>query len=289
PRRKLLTPLRFVIAGIGLTVVLTSWWLIYSYRQDQAIQTLRLSVEAGEAALKEEKLILAEQEFAKAAKATLILKRDDNPSRDVRQMHAELNAINHLSRLSLFELVADIESKYDKEHPEILEKHFQRYYQNNWIIIEATIARENEMSYSLLLDRQKKKSEEAKTETKTENDKPEEESNLQRYVVHFPLEVQNLPLVLSVNTSVLDKLPFVDSTETILFAGQLRRCQLLDSFSPAWVIDFVPEKTLLWTNGELLKAVGFMNDSSDEKERIQKILDKQKQLLQHNLLPEEDE
>ncbi len=306
PRKRWLRPFHYVLICIGSVLLMTSWWLIHSYRQDQAIETLRTSVEAGETALEENNLIIAEQEFGKAAKATLILNRNDNDSRRVRQLFKELQSINQLSSSSLFELISELESKYDQKNPESWKEYFQSHYANQWVIIEARVDRENGISYSLLLDdadlvlKEKKKDAENKKPRPVNNsemeadpavnpdneiqpiieEEPDEEPTSKRYVIHYPIEIDQIPLVLNVDIATLHKLPFTDSSETILFAGQLRQCELLDLPQPVWVIDFVPEKTFLWSNEKLLTAIGYPIDNPAEKERIQKILKRQTNLLE---------
>ncbi|MCA9114082.1 MAG: hypothetical protein KDA79_03290 [Planctomycetaceae bacterium] len=220
------TPVRAVVAGCLLVLLLTVWWGVRRRNLEQAAVTIHLAEHNGDALLAEGRLGAAAEEFARAAEAADLLDRGDMQSRRVHQKHQELLAAARLSSTSLveiLELAASRQGRGDVDWPEQLTES----HAGSWFLLETAV-------------------------TRAAADRPVE--------VSCPLMIAGLPVQLRADLNVFQSLPIEASPQQAIFAAALLRVSAEQTPEPHWVLEFRPDSGILLTRPGVCEALGLSLD-----------------------------
>lgn len=220
------TPVRAVVVGCLLVLLLTVWWGVRRRNLEQAAVTIHLAEHNGDALLAEGRLGAAAEEFARAAEAADLLDRGDMQSRRVHQKHQELLAASRLSSTSLveiLELAASRQGRGDVDWPEQLTESHAGF----WFLLETAV-------------------------TRAAADRPVE--------VSCPLMIAGLPVQLRADLNVFQSLPIEASPQQAIFAAALLRVSAEQTPEPHWVLEFRPDSGILLTRPAVCEALGLSLD-----------------------------
>jgi hypothetical protein len=248
-RGSLFTPVRVVACAIFGVVILTGYFVWQSQRKEKAALTLREHLDAGDAAFRASKFEEAAAEYQQAAQAVDILGRDDVESRVVRQKAKELNAIAHLSRLSLYDLceearlaVAEGETKWNER--------FDRNHRDTWIIVEGDIVSDAGPD------------------------------GTQQSLIRYPFPIADgAPVILDARLKALEPRSAVAGSQRVIFAGQLVSFAEEGTKSKAWVLRLKNETAFLWTGDDTYRALGLGSDALRSDEETGRLLAAQGEIV----------
>jgi hypothetical protein len=247
-RGALLTPVRVVACAIFGVVVLTGYFVWQSQRKEKAALTLREHLDAGDAAFRALRFDEAAAEYQQAAQAVDILGRDDVESRVVRQKAKELNAIAHLSRLSLYDLceearlaVAEGETKWSER--------FDRNHRDSWVIVEGDIV----------------------TDAGPDG--------TQQPLIRYPFPIDGAAVILDARLKALEPRSAVAGPQRVIFAGQLVSFAEEGAKSKAWVLRLKDATAFLWTGDETYRALGLGSDALRSDEDTNRLLAAQGEIV----------
>jgi hypothetical protein len=248
-RGSLFTPVRVVACAIFGVVVLTGYLVWQSQRKEKAALTLREHLDAGDAAFRALKFNEAAAEYQQAAQAVDILGRDDVESRLVRQKAKELNAIAHLSRLSLYDLceearlaVAEGETKWNER--------FDRNHRDSWVIVEGDVV----------------------TDAGPDG--------TQQPLIRYPFPIRDgAPVILDARLKALEPRSAVAGPQRVIFAGQLVSFAEEGAKSKAWVLRLKDATAFLWTGDETYRALGLGSDALRSDEDTSRLLAAQGEIV----------
>jgi hypothetical protein len=239
-RRSILSPVRIVACAILGVVALTGYFVWRAQLKEKAALTLREHQEAGDAALREGKFVEAAAEYHQAAEAVDILGRDDADSRLVRQKAKELNAIAHLSTLSLYDLcdearlaVAAGENKWSER--------FDRLRRDSWIVVEGDVVSDAGPD------------------------------GTPQPLIRYPFPINGAPVILDARLKALEPPSAVAGPQHVLFAGQLVSFAEEGTKSKVWVLRLNDKTAFLWAGTDTYRALGLGPDalrSDDETARL---------------------
>jgi hypothetical protein len=247
-RGSLFTPVRVVACAIFGVVVLTGYFVWQSQRKEKAALTLREHLDAGDAAFRALRFDEAAAEYQQAAQAVDILGRDDVESRVVRQKAKELNAIAHLSRLSLYDLceearlaVAEGETKWSER--------FDRNHRDSWVIVEGDIV----------------------TDAGPDG--------TQQPLIRYPFPIDGAAVILDARLKALEPRSAVAGPQRVIFAGQLVSFAEEGTKSKAWVLRLKDTTAFLWTGDETYRALGLGSDALRSDEDTNRLLAAQGEIV----------
>jgi hypothetical protein len=247
-RGALFTPVRVVACAIFGVVVLTGYFVWQSQRKEKAALTLREHLDAGDAAFRALRFDEAAAEYQQAAQAVDILGRDDVESRVVRQKAKELNAIAHLSRLSLYDLceearlaVAEGETKWSER--------FDRNHRDSWVIVEGDVV----------------------TDAGPDG--------TQQPLIRYPFPIDGAPVILDARLKALEPRSAVAGPQRVIFAGQLVSFAEEGTKSKAWVLRLKDTTAFLWTGDETYRALGLGSDALRSDEDTNRLLAAQGEIV----------
>jgi hypothetical protein len=248
-RGSLFTPVRVMACAIFGVVILTGYFVWQSQRKEKAALTLREHLDAGEAAFRASKFEEAAAEYQQAAQAVDILGRDDVESRIVRQKARELNAIAHLSRLSLYDLceearlaVAEGETKWNER--------FDRNHRDTWIIVEGDVVSDAGPD------------------------------GTQQPLIRYPFPIADgAPVILDARLKALEPRSAVAGPQRVIFAGQLVSFAEEGSKSKSWVLRLKDTTAFLWTGDDTYRALGLGTDALRNDEDTSRLLAAQGEIV----------
>jgi hypothetical protein len=247
-RGSLFTPVRVVACAIFGVVVLTGYFVWQSQRKEKAALTLREHLDAGDAAFRASKFDEAAAEYQQAAQAVDILGRDDVESRVVRQKAKELNAIAHLSKLSLYDLceearlaVAEGETKWNER--------FDRNHRDTWIIVEGDVVSDAGPD------------------------------GTQQPLIRYPFPIDGPPVILDARLKTLEPRSAVAGPQRVIFAGQLVSFAEEGTKSKAWVLRLKDATAFLWTGDDTYRALGLGSDALRSDEDTSRLLAAQGEIV----------
>jgi hypothetical protein len=229
-RSPLFTPVRLVGCGILAVVVLTGYFVWRSQQKEKAAVTLHTHIEAGEAALRMGHFEEAATEYRQAAEAVDILGRDDAESRVVRQKAKELNAIAHLSPLSLYELCEEARLAVTSGDTSWGER-FDRLYRDRWIIIDGDVVSDSGPD------------------------------GVTQPLIRYPFPIDGPPVILDARLKALEPGSAVAAPQHVIFAGQLVSFKEEGTKSKVWVVRLKDSTAFLWAGTDTYRALGLGTDA----------------------------
>jgi hypothetical protein len=243
-RRKLFSPVRLVLAGAALVVVLTVCWIWHLSALSQAERTVVAATKQAELALEEHDLEEAARQFRQVQYALDVLGRNDSRARGMRQTAAELSAAADLARSSLFDILHEASSLPAGAARESWAATFRSNYRDEWVVLDARVSR--------IVDA----------------------AGGRRYDIDFHLADGSLD---SLNQAVIvADLPAFDkviSRETasggdpqrVIFAAQLDDCSQDPKDAHVWRIVLRPSTGFLWSSVQHLELAGVTADDETKQ------------------------
>lgn len=234
-RGSIFSPVRVVGCAIFGVVLLTGYLVWQSQVKEKAALTLREHLEAGEAAFRGAKYGEAATEYQEAAEAVNILGRDDAESRTVRQKAKELNAMAHLSALSLYELCEEARVAKASGDTKWSER-FERLYRDAWILIDGDVVSDTGPD------------------------------GTPQALIRYPFPIENVPVILDARLKVLEPSSAVAGPQHVIFAGQLVSFVEEGTKNKVWVLRLKDASAFLWAGSDTYRALGLGADAlrSDE-------------------------
>lgn len=231
--RRLVTPLRLLIFTILIALSLTGYWSIRQNRVESAERNFKHHADSGLAFIHEKKFVEAVRELELAVEALELLDRDDEKTREVRQMLREAKAISDLSSKSFVAMATDFEQAAAAGDSR-WEDRFRTMFKNQWLVLE--IPRPFIDGEDVLFD--------------------------------VPLVVGNATIELRGRLDIFEQAARSGKELPTLFvvAVQLESCHREVGSSPVWVVRVRSDSAFLWANASNLKAIGFSLEAETEAE-----------------------
>jgi hypothetical protein len=242
------SPVRLVGGAILAVVALTGYFVWQSHLKEKAALTLREHLEAGEAALHASKFGEAATEYQQAAQAVDILGRDDAESRNVRQKAKELNAIAHLSALSLYELCEEARVAMASGDTKWSER-FERLYGGSWIVVEGDVVTDAG---------------------------PDGTS---QPLIRYPFQIDSAAVILDARLKVLEPASAIAGPQHVIFAGQLASFGEEGTKSKVWVLKFKEATAFLWAGQDTYRALGMGADALRSDDETTHLLSAQGEIV----------
>jgi hypothetical protein len=244
-RRKLLSPVRLVLAGVALVVGLTICWIWHLSALGQAERTVISATKQAELALEEHDLGEAARQFRAVRSALDVLGRNDSRARGMRQTAAELSAAADLASGSLFDILHEASSLPSNAARESWAETFRSNYRNEWVVLDARVSR--------IVDSARGDAAEGR-----------------RYDIEFRLAdgpPDNLNQAL-----IIADLPAFDGVISpggeplrMIFAAQLDDCSPDPQHANTWRIVLRPSTGFLWSSVQHLELVGVTADDETKQ------------------------
>lgn len=240
-RGSFFSPVRVVGCAIFGVVLVTAYFVWQSQLKEKAALTLREHLEAGEAAFRAAKFSEAATEYQQAAQAVDILGRDDAESRVVRQKAKEINAIAHLSPLSLYELCEEARVAMTSGDTKWSER-FERLYRDAWIVVDGDVVSDAGPD------------------------------GTPQALIRYPFTIDNTaPVILDARLKALEPTSAVAGQQHVIFAGQLVSFAVQGEKSKVWVLRLKDTTAFLWAGTDTYRALGLGSDalrSDDDTSRL---------------------
>ncbi len=248
-RRPFFSPVRLLACGIFGVIGLTAYFVWQSHVKEKAALTLRDHLDAGEAALRDKKLDEAASEYREAARAVDILGRDDDESRVVRQKAKELEALAHLSAISLYELCDEARVAVASGDTQWSER-FDRVYRDKWVIIEGDIVSDAGPD------------------------------GTPQPLIRYPFQIDGTtPVILDSRLKALAPRSAVAGPQHVIFAGQLVSFREEGTKSKAWVLRLNDATAFLWAGAETYRVLGLGSDALRTDDETSHLLAEQAEIV----------
>ncbi len=248
--RSQITPFRVVIAGVVTLLIATGVWTSRSRGLEQARETLRLELTAGEDALKADDLVQAKEHFTLAAAAADHLQLDDVRAQLARQMSHETIALTRLAPASLIEMLEEGETITAAQSPAAWTGHFQAKYAGTWMVIQAPVrlAEPSERPAALIVD--------------------------------MPVLIgeSGRAVSLTITDSAMSELGLTSEAQVIWFAATLEDC-VLNTGADRWEVILDGKTCFLWADVDNLRRLGFFSTDGLVEEETAEQLAEQSQRL----------
>jgi len=233
PRRRIITPVRLVLAGVVLVISLTGWWIFHLRSLDQAREILASAPRAAEDALQEGDFHEAARQFARLSTALDRLGRDDVQSRIWRQSARETAAISDLAMVSLHEILDEAAHAGTGADHDRWQEQFRGSYRGAWVVIDAPVIRNEDVTSG------------------------------PRFTVDFPFAVEGCNGRLMADLPIFEKcVPSGTPARRIIFAGQIESCRLIPGSDPVWQLELRPQTAILWGSAETYGRLGLPIDDA---------------------------
>ncbi len=240
PDKPVITRFRVVMAIAAIVIAATVGGILRKNRIERAEQTFQVAADRGFSALDEQNYEAASREFEQALTAAAILDREDQYTRDVRQMYRESTAVSQLAQSSLYEIVGDALQRASRDDRIDLPA-------NEWFVIQANC-------------RSHKKDSTA-------------------FIVEYPMKFGEVLVELVIHADALRPLSLGTEPQEIIFGAQLEHLEFDNPKGPLWRLKLNAATAFLWTNYETYRAVGFEVDEYNPEDRLREILAEQSQLV----------
>jgi hypothetical protein len=247
-RGPVFTPVRVIACAIFGVVALTGYLVWQSYAKEKAALTLHEHLEAGDAALKATQFAEAATEYQQAAHAVDILGRDDAESRLIRQKAKELNALAHLSPLSLYELCDEARLAVAEGETQWKER-FDRNHRDLWIVVDGDVV----------------------TDAGPDG--------TQQALIRYPFPIGGAPIILDARLKALAPSSAVAGPQHVIFAGQLVSFAEEGTKSKVWVLRLKDATAFLWTGEDTYRALGLGSDPLRSDEETARLLNAQAEIV----------
>ena len=266
--RSLFTPLRLVVLSLLTVVGLTGWWQWDRSARSSAAADFKIEADAGTAALQKGNHVEAEQHFRLAANAADRLQRTDSVAEQARQKHRQLTALNSLLSRSLLELIEAARAARLRENALAAESEFANLHAGRWLVLQGDVT-------------------------------PPTTPNASKTVLwEQQVQIFDEPLILTASPSVFSKISATLSLPTtptdapaesvtsvssalndlgqreVLFSAQVESLRW-DAEKGAWVLTLKSSSVFLWTDYDLLLAIGLPPDELHTEAQLRAMLAEQ--------------
>ena len=226
-RRKVLTPVRLVLAGVFAVVALTAWWIVHLRALDRAERTVVAASRLGEQAVMNNDLAEAARQFRMVRSSLDLLGRNDRPSRLLRQTADELMAAAELSHASLFDMLREAGEADAGQAGLTWAETFRLSYRHSWVVLDVPVTRAIGRSGGY------------------------------RFNIDFPLPAGRDRGTVVGDLAIFEKAVAADGSPTrVIFAAQLDDCRRDPEHKETWKIALRPETGFLWSNADRLELLG---------------------------------
>ncbi|MGQ0633173.1 MAG: hypothetical protein ACT4QC_01070 [Planctomycetaceae bacterium] len=230
-RRKMLSPVRLVLAGVLLVTLATLGWLWRLRSLEHARIVLAAAPRAGEEALRDGDPAEAARQFAALRHALDTLGRDDPQARIWRRMSRETAAAADLLHASLHDILHEAVEARSGPSPAVWAELFRGMYRGGWIVIDAPVQR------SELAEAQP------------------------RFVVDYPLSVGADRGTVVADLKALERVFGQNSgPRRVIFAAQVQDVRPDDGSNHEWRVVLAPDTAFLWTSAETFEMLGLALD-----------------------------
>ncbi|MEX0717935.1 MAG: hypothetical protein WD066_15175 [Planctomycetaceae bacterium] len=234
--RRIVTPLRGIVLATLAVATITGWWMWRQESLARAEATLRDSLERGTAALDGRDYSAAAVEYAAAARALDVLRRDDSFAADVRQTSRQLTAMENLLHVPLEEALAETRGGVAARDGSL---RIPFPHAERWLVLDATVRRAADSDGTV-------------------------------YEIAYPLAVDGAPVSLRVRPPAFAESKIDERPSRVVFAARLASVRSGGEASPVLAVELDSRSLFLWTNAEFLAQLGFAPD-----ERATRVLDSQ--------------
>lgn len=231
PRHRRWTPIRIVLAVIGLLVLATGLGLGWRWRVEQARTTLPIALEHGLAAFGERNFVEAARELGRAKTAAEILGRRDAEAVAIRQRWREARAARDMPPFMLADWLQDCLTQSDDERPAAGGSPADRI-RGTWLVLDVSVAYD------------------AKSQ--------EPAAEVLLMAGETPVAV-DLPLPEAVRRLAADERP-----TRVIVGAQVAQFQPPTAENVAGRLEFVPSSVFLWTDYDTYRAIGFETSAEEE-------------------------
>ena len=233
-RRKILTPVRLVLAGVLCVVGFVAWWIVHVHALNEAERTIGSASKLGEQALREHDQGEAARQYQRVRAALDLLGRQDAEAKTLRQIEREVSASADLARASLFDILHEAIMAEGMSRGGWAQT-FQSSYRGEWVLLDARVSRSNQAAGH-------------------------------RYDIDFPIvEGANRATVVA-DLAVFDQaLPHGGTPQRVIFAAQLDDCRRDPQDAGAWQIVMRPSTGFLWSSADNIALLGVSLDESTKQ------------------------
>lgn len=236
-RRKLLSPVRVVLASVALVVGLTFWWMWHLQALNQAERTVVSAGKQAEQALEESDLGEAARQYQQVRRALDALGRNDSRAKALRQTAAEISAGADLASASLFDILHEAAARTTSADRESWAESFQSNYRDEWVVVDARVSR--------LAD--------------SANADP---TDGRRFDIDFHLGDGPNQAVIVADLPVFDQaISPGGEPARVIFAAQLDECSPDPNREHTWRIVLRPATGFLWSSVPHLELLGLSADA----------------------------
>jgi|GEM_PF-3497792 len=231
-RRKLLSPVRLVLAGVALVVGLVALWSWHLSTLGQAERTVAAATKQAELALKENNIEEAARQFQQVKLSLDVLGRTDSRARALRQTAFELEAAANLANASLVEILHEA----GLADPDSWPAKFRTNYRDQWVVIDAMVSRVDDSALG-------------------------NAAKGYRYDVDFRLaEGLNQAVIIADLPAFNQVIPQGGEPLRVIFAAQLDESAADPHRENTWRIVLRPASGFLWSSPQNLEFLGVAAD-----------------------------
>lgn len=252
PRRPFWTPLRGISLAVLLVVVITGWWMVRQASLARAAETVQRLAEPAVAQVQQGEWLEARPDLVQVAAALDRLGRRDPEAETLRQYHREVEALFHLSSVSLEGLLSAARQEYEERDEEDSHRgeELAERFAGEWLILEGPLE-----FFSVPVKRGK-----------------EERVGLQ---LPWSLDPRASRVVVEAEFPIFEELDRKQvEGKTFVFAGAIEHCAWRGK-DRTWIVRLRPESGFLWVHPVTYEALGFGVSPLRNREELQALLARQ--------------
>lgn len=247
-----------VSLAAALLMLLTAWGISRRNEIREAEKNFQLHHERAVSFADEG---LWEEAFAEAelgVKAAKILKRQDSASIELFTLFKELEILQNLSNFSPIEIV--MQKQGEEFTHEDWERQFRVTHSGRWVILDATVRR---------------------NQNEPPNSSEDRKKTVTSYEFEFPvgLEGEDVRFVWSRTPEWFERLSYRDQKSRVLIAAKLHSVRYPAKDSEAWEIVLSADDSHLWTNEPMLNRTLGITSISNVNRDLNTLIESQKQLV----------
>lgn len=253
-----LTPLRMIVLSLVAVLALTGWWQWNLAARSHAEVDFKSATEAGSAALQKSDFLEAAQHFGRAAEAADVLGRTDVAAEQARQRYRQLTAINSLLGRSLTEVIEAATNTRRSEDAAAAESEFANLHSGRWLVLQSEITPRGSAATSQnpAWEQRMQFGEETLWLTAA----LPVFAKVQAGAAAASASATNPDASSPANVATASPTPLNDlGQHPILFAAQAESLKW-DAQKSAWTLKLKSASGFLWTDYDLLLAVGIAPD-----------------------------
>ncbi|MSR59164.1 MAG: hypothetical protein EXS05_16235 [Planctomycetaceae bacterium] len=235
-RRKVLTPIRSVLLGVGVVIAATIWWLTHLAALERARDVILNVPKLAETALDEDDLIDAASHYGRLREAVELLGRDDQQSRLWRQLSREITASAKLVDASFAEIFQEAVDTASSEARVSWPDLFRAHYRDDWVLVDAPVSR------------------------------VADDAGRTSFRVDYPLAYGTVRGRLVAELPAFEKrVESGPEPQRVIFAAQLADCRFDAAGEGIWVIELRPDTGFLWCRPQTFERLGLATDAATLK------------------------